>query len=70
MGVCTGIRGPQWMNPNNHGDPLNFHFAPPAGQSFHLSSKISQYLLDGLAQYSVQICIVHRGCNLMTLVIP
>ncbi len=39
------ITGSQKMNPTDFGDP---HLAPPAGQSFHLSSKISQHLLDGI----------------------
>ncbi len=34
------------MNPTNLGGPLTFH----VGQSFHLSSEISQHLLDELAQ--------------------
>lgn len=29
--------------------PLTFHLVPPVGQSLHLSSQISDYLLEGLA---------------------
>ncbi len=61
MSVCRQARyfGPDWnistpagwivsqrMNPTNLGGPLTFH----VGQSFHLSSEISQHLLDELAQ--------------------
>ncbi len=46
---CTDVHGSQRMNPTDFGDPLTFSLAPPAGQSFHLSCEISQYLLDGLA---------------------
>lgn len=33
------------MNPNDCGDPLTFYQGPLVGQSFHLSSEISQNLL-------------------------
>lgn len=45
------------MNPNDFGDLLTFYLAPPAVQSFYLSSEISEHLLDGLAQNVVQIVI-------------
>ncbi len=37
--LCTDIYDPQRMNPADFGDPLTFPLAPPAGQSFYLSSK-------------------------------
>ncbi len=52
------------MSPTDSGGPLTFHLAPPAGQSFHLFSEISQHLLEGLAQCSVQTIL--RLCILMT----
>lgn len=36
------IHGAQRMNPNDSDDPLTLQIAPPAGQTFHLSSEISQ----------------------------
>lgn len=49
---CTDFHGPQMRNPYDFSDPLTFHSAAPAGQIFlsHLSSEISQYLLNGLTQ--------------------
>lgn len=39
------------LSPTEIGDPLTFSSqVPPASQSFHLSSEISEQLLDGLAQ--------------------
>lgn len=42
----------QGMNLTDFGEPLTFHPVPPAGQAFHLSSEISQNLLDGLAFFT------------------
>ncbi len=50
MKFGTDMDAAQMMNPKDIGDPLIFPVAPSAGQSFHLSSEISQHLLDGLAQ--------------------
>ncbi len=46
----TDIHGAQMVNPHDVGDPLTCPLMPPAGQSFHLSSKIYQHLIDGMAQ--------------------
>ncbi len=35
MKFCTGIHGPQRMNPTDLGDSLTFHVAPPAGQQVY-----------------------------------
>lgn len=40
----------QGVNLNDFGDRLTFPLAPPPGQSLHVYSKISQYLLYGLKQ--------------------
>lgn len=40
MTFCTGILGPQWMNPTGVGDNPTFHLAPPACQRFRSSSEI------------------------------
>ena len=40
----TNIHSDQGMNPEDFGDPLTFHSAAPAGQSFHLCSEIFQHL--------------------------
>ena len=37
------------MNPYDPGDPLALPLVTPAHQGFHLSSEITQYLLDGSA---------------------
>ena len=34
QGFCTDIHDPPRMNPNDFGDPLTFHLAPPSGQNF------------------------------------
>lgn len=36
------------MNPNDFGDHVTFHLAPPAGQISQLSCEISRNLTDGL----------------------
>lgn len=34
------------INATNSGEPLTFHLALPAGQSFNLSSNLNVYLID------------------------
>ncbi len=58
MKFGTDICVLQRMKPNDFGDPLTFHPVPPAGQAFHLSSEISQNLLDGLAQTFVESFLI------------
>ncbi len=51
--ICyIDIHGAQRMNPNDTGDPLNFHQAPPAGQRFNLSSEknIPMYPYDKIGK--------------------
>lgn len=43
----------------------NIWFSATTGQSFHLSSKLAQHLLDGLAQTSVQTFMFARKCILI-----
>ncbi len=50
MKFGADIHGAKRMSPNDFGDPLTFDIVPPAGQSFHISSGISQHLLYGLAK--------------------
>lgn len=50
MKFDTDIHGPQKINPIDFGDPLTFHLVQTTGQTFDLSSKISQHLIDRLAQ--------------------
>lgn len=41
------IHGPQWMNPNDFGDPLTFTPTPPAGWHFLVQVKyIDKYWMD------------------------
>lgn len=54
MKFSTDVHVPQRMNPTDFGDDLTFHLAPPAGQSFNLSSEISHYLPDVLGQHFIQ----------------
>ncbi len=61
MKFSTDVHGPQRMSPTDFGDLLTCPLAPPAGQSFHLSSEISPHLLDGLARYLVQPFKFPRG---------
>lgn len=49
MDFGTHIPGAKRINPINF--PLTFHVAPPADHSFHLSSRISQHLSNGLEQF-------------------
>lgn len=47
--ICTDINGPQRISPTKVvEDPLTFPLELPECQSFHLSCKISQHLLDGM----------------------
>ncbi len=55
MKFCTYIDGSQKMNPADFGDPLTFHLAPPAGQSFHLSNEVFQTLPDRLQLFQLFI---------------
>ncbi len=48
----TDIRDAQRMNPNDLGDPLIFHLAPPAG--FYLSGKISLHFVSGTDTHGSQ----------------
>ncbi len=53
------FHGPQRMNPNDFGDVLTFPVILPGGQILYLSSEMSQYLLDGLAQHCEIIFSLH-----------
>lgn len=61
MKFGVAIHGSQMMNPDNFSELLTFHLVPPAGQGLHLSSEISQNLLDVLAQILVQIFLFPKG---------
>lgn len=41
MKVGTNIHGAPRIKPNGFGGPLTIDLAPPAGQSFNLSSELS-----------------------------
>ncbi len=69
MKFCLDTHSPKRMNPNDFTDPLS-PLAPPAGQSFHLSSEISQYSLDGLAQNFAQTFMVDGQWILMIFADP
>lgn len=49
------------MNPNDFGELLTFHIAPPADQSFLLSIEICCHLLDGPIQNFVETFMVLIG---------
>ncbi len=70
MKFCGDIYCPQSTNTTNIGDPLSLTQDWPAGQSFHLSSEISQHLLDGLTPNVVRMFMGRRWWTLMTLEIP
>ncbi len=55
------------MNLNDFGQPPTFSLAPPADQRFHVLSKISQHIYDGLAPDFVRTFMGPTGCFLMTL---
>lgn len=61
MKLGVAIHGSQMMNPDNFGELLSSHLVPPAGQGLHLSSEISQNLLDVLAQLLVQTFLFPQG---------
>ncbi len=48
---CTDIHGPQRMNPTDYVDGKTVAPVPPASQSFHLSCKISSYLIYWIILY-------------------
>ena len=60
MKFGTDIHVAKRMNPNDFSDPLNVHVEPPAAQRFHISSEISQHLLNGLAQNVFMVPRVHH----------
>ncbi len=61
MKFCTHIHCPQRINPNESGHPLTVYLAPPAGQSFYLSSEICHHPHDELGQYFQQAFIILSG---------
>ncbi len=51
----------KFLNPNYFGDPLTFYPAPPAGQSFYLSSEISQHVqIQRYSLYEKQQFILYK----------
>ncbi len=61
MKFCIDIHGPQRMNLIDLSDPLTFSVGQKKGQTFYLSSEISQHLPDALTQTFVQTFMVARG---------
>ncbi len=58
------------MNPTDFSDPLTFHLASPAGQTFHLTNKISQHRTDGLSLYLIQTFMSPSGWIVTTFCDP
>lgn len=51
--VVQSVQGGQVISPNDFSNPPISLLAPPAGQSSHLSCKISQHLHDGHASQTI-----------------
>ena len=59
MKFGTDIRVPLWMNCNNFGDPMTFHFLTSSG-NFHLSNTLfmNRYLQNSTICLSSSLCFV------------
>lgn len=57
---CTHISSPQSVNPHDFGDLLTAQLVSPTCQNFHVSSKMSQHLLDVVQPFVVPSWLVTR----------